>query len=66
MDAKAETIQVQNRIGDQLPGTVVGDVTPAIGLEELDPSLRQMVRCRQKMLTHSRPPSHGDHGRVVF
>ena len=43
VQTKLESIQIQNRIGDQLPGTVPRDVPASIGWLDLHSTSRQLI-----------------------
>ena len=66
MDAQAESVQVQDGIEDQLPGTVVGDVAATIGLGKLDAERIQTLFVHKQVFGNTRAPGDRDHWRLVL
>src|SRR5690606_17870847 len=50
MDVGEMVIEIEDRISDDLPWTVIGDIAAAIDREELDTLLLQLLFIQQKML----------------
>lgn len=66
MDPDPESVEVHDRIDDQLTWTVVGDVSSSVGLVALDamPSQRSLIR--QDVSRSPWTPGHRDHWRIVL
>ena len=65
MDAKPQPLQVDDRIDDRLPRTVVRHVAPAVGVHELDAGGPKERLVRQHMLARALPPRDRHHRRML-
>ena len=60
--ARVARAEVDDRVADQLPGRVVGDVAAARHLEQLDPARGQRVLGDEQMLAARAAPERDDRG----
>ena len=66
VDAQAQSVQVEDRIKDQLTGTVVGDVTTPIGLGKFDAERVQSLLVHKQVFSDTGAPGDRDHRRLVL